>query len=532
MKQIIRRVIDRKGKVQIIDLPAPDFGPRQVLVQNAYSLISSGTELGTLSKTPAELVKQTLADPWMRHVVKQTIFATGLAQTGGRIWKEMIVPREIGYSGAGRVLAVGAEVEGFRAGDTAAYAATGHAEVVAPAIHHIVPVPLEVPLRHAAFVTVGGIAIQSLRRAAVEFGEVVAVYGLGLVGQLCAMIARAAGCVVIGIDLDDERNRTARELGADLVINPADTDVEREVMNFTGKHGADATILCASSKSDEIVNTAMKITRRQGRVVIVGYVGLNLHPKDFLQRELDLRYSRAYGPGSYHSAYEKGRVDYPFGYVRWTEKRNLEEFIRLLRSGKIEVERLIAEVFPIEDVQKAFDALRSGTLPGIAALVAYDAEKPPDLRRTLEVRPRQKRSGKIGVAIVGCGNHVLGKHLPHLQSMPQAELRALVSATGKNAVTVAKRYGATVITTDLEEALDDAETDAVMVCSNQPSHYEHIRKAIAAGKAVFVEKPMVTLAEDFHRLAELMAEEPVLFTLGLNRRYSSLVRKLLDTVRG
>src|SRR5205823_1215417 len=298
MKQVFRRVIDRRGRVSVLELPVPHLGPDQVLVQGHYSLISSGTETGTLSKTPTELVKQTLSDPWMRQVVKQTVFATGLSQTARRVWYEMVTPREIGYSGAGTVLAVGANVEGYEIGQTVAYAATGHAEVAAPTVNHVVPLPPGVDLRHAAFVTVGGIATQALRRADPQFGETVAIYGLGLVGQICARIARAAGCVVVGVDISPRANELAKQAGAALVVDPRDPEWKRRILDFTGKNGVDATIICASSDSAEIINASMEITRRQGRVVLVGYVKLDIHPKNFLYREIDLRYSRAYGPGS------------------------------------------------------------------------------------------------------------------------------------------------------------------------------------------------------------------------------------------
>jgi predicted dehydrogenase/threonine dehydrogenase-like Zn-dependent dehydrogenase len=526
VKQIVRRVIDRRGRIAVIELPAPHMGPNQVLIQNAYSLISSGTELSTLSKTPTELVRQTLSDPWMRQVVNHTIFSTGLAQTTRRVWAEMVMPREIGYSGAGKVVATGSAVEGLRVGDTVAYASRGHAEIVAPSINHTVGVPDDVDLRHAAFVTVGGIAMQSLRRADAQFGEVVAIYGLGLVGQLCAQIAKAAGLVVIGIDVNEARNRLALQGGVDFVVNATDEDVKRRVMDYTAKQGADATIICASSKSDDIVNTSMEITRKQGRVVIVGYVGLNVHPKNFLYREIDLRYSRAYGPGSYHTGYEKGRLDYPFGYVRWTERRNLQEFIRLIATRAISLEQLIGRTYPIADAQQAFDAIREGTLGGVAALIEYDITKAPALAKTIPVRPRQKAEGKVGISVVGIGNHVLGHHLPNLRSIRGLEVRGLVSATGRNATTIAERVNATIITTDIDEVLRDSDTDGVMICSTQPEHAGHLKKTIAAGKAVFVEKPMVMHLSEFSEISQLMRDKPVLFTLGLNRRYSPLVTKL------
>jgi predicted dehydrogenase/threonine dehydrogenase-like Zn-dependent dehydrogenase len=530
MKQVVRRVIDRRGRVEVLEIPVPHHGPNDILVQSHYSLISSGTETGTLSKTPLELVKQTVSDPWMRHVVKQTVFATGVGQTARRVWYEMITPRELGYSGAGRVLAVGRDVEGFEIGQSVAFAGSGHAEVAAPSINHVVPVPDHVDLRHAAFVTVGGIATQSLRRAELEFGETVAVYGLGLVGQLCARIALAAGCVVVGIDIDARANEAARRAGVPLVVDPTDPEWKRQILDFTGKHGVDATIICASSDSSDIINASMEITRRQGRVVIVGYVNLDIHPKNFLYREIDLRYSRAYGPGSYDAGYERGRLDYPFGYVRWTEKRNLAEFIRLVATGAVQLEPLIAGEFPLDQAQAAFDALRDRSLPGIAALLSYGPG--PDLRRTIEVTERRRADGKVGISLIGFGNHVLSKHLPNLRAMKDVELRGVAAATAKHAMVVAPKVGATLVSTEIDDVLADTGTDAVMVCSSQPEHFEHIVRSVAAGKAVFVEKPMVTRLDQFAQLLRQIDPDRSIVTLGLNRRYSPLVRELRAAVRG
>ena len=530
MKQVFRRVIDRKGRVTVLEVPVPQIGRNQLLVQSHYSLISSGTETTTLAKTPSELVKQTISDPWMRHVVKQTVFATGVSQTARRVWQEMITPREIGYSGAGTVLAVGEDVEGLEVGQTVAYAAAGHAEVTAPAVNHTVPVPDGVDLRHAAFVTVGGIATQGLRRADPQFGETIAIYGLGLVGQLCARIAKAAGCVVVGIDINPAANALARDAGVDLVVNPAEGDWKRKILDYTGKHGVDATVIAASSDSADLINASMEITRRQGRVVIVGYVKLDIHPKNFLYREIDLRYSRAYGPGSYDTGYEKGRIDYPFGYVRWTEKRNLAEFIRLLESGAIDVEPLIAREYAVDEVQEAFDAIRDKTLPGVAALISYDTT--PDTRATIEYTRRPAREGRVGISLIGFGNHVLGKHLPNLRRIRDAELRGIASATARHAAAVAEGLDATMITTDVDELLADEGTDGVMVCSSQPEHFEHIKKCVAADKATFVEKPLVTRLEHFAELLRLVDEHDGLVTLGLNRRYSPMIDVLQQAIDG
>jgi polar amino acid transport system substrate-binding protein len=315
-----------------------------------------------------------------------------------------------------------------------------------------------------------------------------------------------------------------------LVIDPSEPEWQRKILDFTGKNGVDATIICASSESPQVINSSMEITRRQGRVVVVGYVKLDIHPKNFLYREIDLRYSRAYGPGSYHVGYEKGRVDYPFGYVRWTEKRNLEEFVRLVNTGEVDLKPLIADVYPVERAQDAFDAIRNRTLPGVAALISYDAE--PDVRRTIEIKPRAKRHGSVGISLIGFGNHVLAQHLPTLRSMKGVELRGIASATGRNAAALAEKLGVTMITTNVDELVSDPGTDGVLICSSQPEHYEHICAAIEAGKAVFVEKPMVTRLDDFSRLIKMMDKHDALITLGLNRRYSPMVRTLRESING
>ena len=531
MKQVFRRVIDRRGNIVIVDLPEPHVGPDQVLVHSRYSLISSGTEMSTLAKTPVELAKQTLSDPWMRNAVKQTIMSAGMTQSARRVWHEMITPREIGYSGAGTVLAYGADVDGFQVGQTVAYAATGHAELAAPAVNHVVAVPDDVDLRQASFVTVGGIAMQALRRADLQFGEVVAIYGLGLVGQLAARLALAAGCVVVGIDVNPRANTLAKEAGASLVVDPRDPEWKRQILDSTGKHGVDATIVCASSDSSEIINASMEITRRQGRVVIVGYVKLDIHPKNFLYREIDLRYSRAYGPGSYHTGYEKGRLDYPFGYVRWTENRNLAEVIRLISIGAVDLEPLIGGVYDLDDVQSAFDAVQQGTLGGLAALIRYRDEE-PDRRKTLEIRPRPRKEGSVGISLVGFGNHVLAQHLPNLRAMKGVEIRGIVSATGRNAAALAEKVDATVVTTDIDAVLDDPGTDGVLISTIQPEHYDGLCHAIEANKAILVEKPLVTTLEQFRDILRRMEGKDILLTVGLNRRYSPMIKRLRDAVAG
>ena len=275
----------------------------------------------------------------------------------------------------------------------------------------------------------------------------------------------------------------------------------------------------------------MEITRRQGRVVIVGYVKLDIHPKHFLYREIDLRYSRAYGPGSYHTGYEKGRLDYPFGYVRWTENRNLAELIRLISTGAIDLEPLIGGVYDLEDVQSAFDAVQQRTLGGLAALIRYSDEE-PERRATIDVHPRPRKEGAVGISLIGFGNHALAQHLPNLRAMRGVEIRGIASATGRNAAALAEKVDATIITTDIQAVLDDDGTDGVIISTTQPEHYGNLCQAIEANKAILVEKPLVTRVEDFADILRRMEGKDILLTVGLNRRYSPMIKRLRDAVDG
>jgi len=337
--------------------------------------------------------------------------------------------------------------------------------------------------------------------------------------------------VVVGIDVNPKANELALDAGASLVVDPRDPEWKRRVADFTGKQGVDATIICASSDSAEIVNASMEITRRQGRVVIVGYVKLDIHPKNFLYNEIDLRYSRAYGPGSYHAGYEKGRLDYPFGYVRWTEQRNLGELIRLLATGAVDLEPLIAGVYDLDDVQSAFDAIQQGTLGGVAAVIRYRDEE-PERKATLPVHPRPGKDGTVGISLVGFGNHALAQHLPNLRAMKGVELRGIASATGRNAAALADKIDATIVTTDIEAVLADPDTDGVVISTAQPEHYDNLRQAIEADKAILIEKPLVTRLDQFQDILRRMESKRLLVTVGLNRRYSPMIRRLRDAVEG
>jgi len=527
LKQIYRRVIDSRGKIRVEDVPVPVAGPDQVLIAVRHSVISSGTEVASIQKSAPELAKQVLKDPWLRAAVKNTVLSGGVSSTVDRIVDELTRFRLIGYSGAGVVVEKGVNVHGLQMGDRVAYAGQGHAEMVCASRNHVVKVPDGVDLREAAFMTVGGIAIQGVRRSGVHLGEVAAVIGLGLVGQLTCQVLRAAGAVVIGIDVNTERITLAQSLGAHHTVDASSTDPVEEVLRLTNGSGTDVTIICAGSRKSEIANQALRMTRKQGRVTVVGIVGMNLERMPFFLNELDFVFSRAYGPGSYDAAYETGRVDYPFHYVRWTEQRNLGEFIRLLADKKVCTLPLIGRAFPLDQAQEAYDYIQSDEMKGVAALLDFGDEAPPLARRVWgAAKPREIKDRVVHVAVIGCGNFARGFHIPNLHRIQGYKIRALAAATGTNVASLVDRYGVDYFTTDHRETLRDEEVDLVVITTRHNLHAPIASEAARAGKHIIVEKPMAMTVEQCQEVASAVSGSGVHFSVGYNRRYSSLARRL------
>lgn len=523
MKQIIRRVIDKKGDIRIEEIPTPHMGDNQVLISTHYSLISSGTELGEINKNPLELAKLTLTDPWMRNAVKDLIFSGGITETWDTITNELFLYRMIGYSGSGIVLDEGKNVQEIRIGDRVAFAAQGHAEQVSAYAHHVVKVPESVDLKEAAFVTMGAIALQGIRRSQIQIGEWVVVYGLGLIGQLTVSMLLANGARVIGIDLNEKRIALAENLGMSYSVNPQKEDIVNTVLRITSGKGADCSIICAVSHDPTIANNAMKMTRKQGRVVFVGIVKMDLERKPFFMQELDISFSRAYGPGSYDEPYEKGRIDYPYHYVRWTEKRNLEEVIRLIAERHIHLEPLIDSIYPLEASQHAFDKIKSGTMNSVAVLLSYSQEE--KIQKTVHTTKAKRRpvEGTIRMGVIGTGNFCRNVHIPNLSRIKGYSLRAVCSASGLNAASLVKRFSIDYTTTDYQEILKDKEIDAVLIATRHDLHTKIAVEAAQAGKNIFFEKPVAMTPEELQSIEKAIAETGVHLMIGYNRRYSPIV---------
>jgi predicted dehydrogenase/threonine dehydrogenase-like Zn-dependent dehydrogenase len=520
----VKQVLVRDGHAVVEEVPAPVVGERSVLVRVAYSCVSPGTETARLRLSGMPLYRRALAQ---RDRAKRALDAgrdQGFIRTYKRVRDQLSAGLPLGYSAAGTVIEVGAEVAGFAVGDRVACAGAGsanHAEVIAVPVNLVVKVPEKLSLANASTVTLGAIALQGVRRANPTLGEAVAVLGLGTVGQLTAQLLRANGCRVIGADLAPERVELALAAGMSEGILPGEDFIER-ARELTGGYGADAVIITAATPSDDVVHKAMQACRKKGRVVLVGDVGLHLRRSDFYEKELDVLMSTSYGPGRYDDVYELEGRDYPLAYVRWTENRNMEEYLRLLAGGQVSLAKLGAQTYMVENADEAYGAF-DGTGPApLLVLFEYPERDEKLLERKLPIRRSAPLTGRVRVAVVGAGSFAQGTHIPNLLKLSDTfELRSVMSRTGSNAAAVAKQHGAAYATTEYEEVLADDEVDLVLIATRHNLHTEMTLRALEAGKSVFVEKPLALRSEELDQIEAFYEthDGPLLMT-GFNRRFS------------
>lgn len=541
MKQLLQSASD--GSTQVADVPAPEVRPGFVLVRTGASLVSAGTERTAVDFSRKSLLDKARARP---DLVKKVL---DKARTEGPLtaWRaakaKLDQPLVLGYSSAGVVLEVGEGVEGFRAGDRVVCAGGGyasHAEVVCVPRNLIAPLPDGVPWEHACFGTVGAIGLHGLRVAEVQIGERIAVIGLGLIGLMTVQMAKAAGARVLGVDLDASRVKLALELGADVAVTLGEGDPEEAVRAFTGGAGVDAALITAGTKSNEPVALAGAVCRDRGRVVVVGAVGMDLPRPPYYDKELSFRVSRSYGPGRYDPTYEEGGVDYPLGYVRWTENRNLAQFVELVADGKVRLDRLVTHRIPIEDGVEAYRVLSSGDAGALGIVLTYGdptAAHVPARRVDLSAAagPSVRGSGREpGVGVLGAGNFALATMLPAMKAAGGLRLTCVATARGASALHAARTHGFASAASSVDEVLRDPATDVVAILTRHDLHAAQIRAALGAGKHVFVEKPpCLDEAELADVVRALDAAGPGrLLTVGYNRRFAPLVTRLRAHVEG
>jgi predicted dehydrogenase/threonine dehydrogenase-like Zn-dependent dehydrogenase len=539
----VKQVLIRQGRAVVEEVPAPLVEPGTVLIRVDRSCISVGTEMSGLQGSGVALWKRALREPAKVRTALDMVASHGLAHTRSVVAGKLQAGSATGYSAAGEVLEAGPGVDDLRPGDRVACAGSqyaNHAEIVRVPRNLVVAVPAGLDLDAASTVTLGAIALQGVRRAQPTLGETFVVLGLGILGQLTVQLLQANGCRVIATDLDRARIALATAHGAAHGVHPDDGPDVAQVARLTGGVGADGVIITAASPADAIVSTAFGMCRRKGRVVLVGDVGLHLNREDFYKKELDFFISTSYGPGRYDGAYEERGLDYPIAYVRWTENRNLAEYLRLAAAGAVQVGPLVGAVYPVDQAAQAYDALRQPGERPLTVLLSYPRRTGAAVtaRSLPNPQARPAGAGKVRIAVVGAGGFAKGTHLPNLAAQSAAfHVQSIVSRSGANAAAVARQFGAATATTDFGEALADPAVDAVLIATRHDLHAALALAALEAGKHVLVEKPLSLTREGLDRLVGFFARPrgeaaaPVLLT-GFNRRFSPHARALREALAG
>lgn len=534
----MKQVLVKQGNVVLEQVPAPAVEAGAVLVKVGYSCISVGTEMSGIRASGVPLWKRALKQPDNVRKALQMVVAEGLGAATAQINDRLTAATPTGYSAAGVVVAVGSGVQEFRLGDRVACAGAQcafHAEYISVPKNLTVSVDDRISLAQASTVTLGAIALQGVRRAMPTLGETFVVIGLGILGQLTAQLLRANGCKVVGIDPDRCRAQLALRLGMEHGISGEVASDVDHVHRVTGGIGADGVIITAATPSNQVISTAFKMCRKKGRVVLVGDVGLNLNRADFYQKELDFHISSSYGPGRYDANYEERGVDYPIGYVRWTENRNMAEYLRQVADGHIQLEPLLTATYPLDQAAEAYSALSDPGAKPLMVLLSYPAQQDEGITRTVaNLTAPALRPGPIRLAVVGAGNFAKAMHLPNIRAMTDRyQLHTIVSRTGHNAVATAKQFGATNASTDFESVLQDPDVDAVLIATRHHLHADMVLRALTAGKHVLVEKPLTLDREGLDQIEAFYAapagSHPLLLT-GFNRRFSPCAQQIKKIV--
>ncbi|MCU4802071.1 bi-domain-containing oxidoreductase [Halobacteria archaeon HArc-gm2] len=515
------------------------MGEKSVLVKNHYSCVSAGTEKSMIELGKKSYLGKARERPDLAKKVFEKARNDGLISTYQSVMARLEEATPLGYSCCGEVIDVGEDVEEFSRGDIVACAGAGyanHAEVVSVPKNLCAPVPDAVEPSNAAFVTIGAIAMQGIRRADLTPGERVAVLGLGLVGQTATQILDAYGFPVLGLDIDPSQVQKGLELGADEGGVIGDDDIEALADDFSNGNGVDATIIAASTKSDQPVEQAGEITRKQGRVSVVGQVGMDVPRELYYDKELDFLISRSYGPGRYDKVYEEKGMDYPVGYVRWTENRNMRECLRLMDDGGVDFESMKTHEFGIDEATKAYDLILDNPdnedFTGV--LLKYDPEREHTVKQVHNAANDQsstKRSAPLSVGMVGAGTFAKGTLLPILSEHEDLNLKAVASATGVSASEVAKKHDCDYSTTDYSEIVEDDDIDVVVVATRHNLHAEIAAAALSNDKDVHVEKPVAITEEGLQRVAGAARETESRLMVGFNRRFADPSQELKGAVR-
>ena len=517
MKQILQNL--GSGETLLAEVPCPRRGSGSVLIQTSNSLVSLGTEKMLIDFGKGGLLAKARSQPDKVKQVLQKVKTDGLWTTIDAVRSKLDTPITLGYCNAGVVVEAD-NGSGYHPGDRVVSSGP-HAEMVSIPVNLTAAIPENVSFETAAFTVVGAIGLQGIRLMQPTLGEKIVVSGLGLIGLLCVQMLRAHGCQVLGIDFDARKLELARQFGAQTVDLSADQDPVKIANEWTGGTGVDGVLVTASTKSDELIHQAAAMCRKRGRIVLVGVIGLNLRRADFYEKELSFQVSCSYGPGRYETNYEGRGMDYPIGFVRWTEQRNFQAVLNLMAEGKIDVEPLITHRYSFDDALAGYQAVNEKGAMGIV-LDYGEAPSPEKAKQQINVTGNEiaKKSGDVGIAFIGAGNFATRTLLPQLPTKGIFK-KTIVSGTGVSAAYAGKKFGFKEVSTDSDQVFNDPDVDAVFVTTRHNSHCRFVCQALEAGKHVFVEKPLAMNVEELDTIAEKMTAHPnQCVMVGFNRRFS------------
>ena len=534
MKQLLQHA--RTGEISVTEVPAPQLLPGCVLVRVAASLVSAGTERAAAEFASKNLAQKAFARPDLVREVVSKLRRDGILSAMQAVRGRLDHPLSLGYSSAGTVLSVGQGVTDIRVGDRVACAGAGfalHAEVncVPRLLLARIPDPSPISLEEAAFATVGAVALHGIRTAGANLGDLVAVIGLGLLGQVTTQLLKAAGCRVVGFDINLERAELASRLGADQAASSS-AEFRDACFEQSRGMGVDAVLITAENPSSQPVNLAGEVCRDRAIVTAVGTVGMDIDRKIYYGKELDFRISRSYGPGRYDAAFEQKGRDYPIGYVRWTETRNMEAFVDLLAQGKLHLQSLITHRFPISDAELAYELITAKTASPFLGVVITYAEQPTNPIRTLNLVKRTtvelSTNSSVSIGLLGAGAFATSALLPAMTEVPGINLLGVCNATGARSRSAAEKFGFQYCTTDEKEILNDPRVSTVVIATRHHLHADQVLAALQAGKHVFCEKPLCLNEPDLARIvrAYTSSSPKPLLMVGFNRRFAPMAVRM------
>jgi predicted dehydrogenase/threonine dehydrogenase-like Zn-dependent dehydrogenase len=529
VKQVTQRL--RDGSIEVVEAPAPSLTPDGVIVDVRASLLSAGTERSKIEAGRKSLAGKVRARPDQVRAVIDKARREGLKATADAVRARLDQPTALGYSAAGVVNAVGGRVHGLSPGDRVACAGGGyavHAELVHVPGNLCVRIPEELDFVQGAFTTIGSIALHAVRQADVRLGERVAVIGLGLVGQLTVQLLKAAGCRVMGTDISSELVRLAQETGA--IDYGASRDDLSKPEALERARECDAVLITAATSSDDPVELAAELCRDRGRVVVVGEVGMKLPRAPYYEKEIELRLSRSYGPGRYDRAYEERGLDYPIGYVRWTERRNMEAFVELVAAGKVDLGPLVGERVSVDDAPAAYERLLAREDSPLGIVLDYEPSTMPVKPAAGSSAAPQPPANPTVAGVIGAGSFAQRVLIPALEQAG-FELASIASAAGLSARSAAERFGFGSAST-VDELIANPRIGLVVVATRHASHAPLACAALRAGKAVFVEKPPCLTSRELRELRAALWESGQSLAVGFNRRHAPLARALREHVTG